>query len=320
MYKNLIIKVSSLLAAVFTLGLSASAFPTSHYASNSVLASGKWVKIAVSQNGIYELTQAELAKMGFSNPANVRIYGQGGHMISEVLNGNAYDDLKQVPVLRSNGKICFYANGPVRFTLTNPASATPYYKRTVNTYSTHGYYFLTESSAADKLVPVINNSSQGTVKRESSLDYDWHEQDLASYSQSGKDLLGEELQNGYFTYNTRLHNLVENTPIYVNTCIGAKTTAAAYIGTTINGNDVPFTSSRAKIYQPSSTYVYYNSATPVAAMSLAEHSEDIQVTAGLTCSSGNIISARLDYVTSAWGSTTSQVHSALSFPRTRRIW
>ena len=297
MYKNLIIKVSSLLAAVFTLGLSASAFPTSHYASNSVLASGKWVKIAVSQNGIYELTQAELAKMGFSNPANVRIYGQGGHMISEVLNGNAYDDLKQVPVLRSNGKICFYANGPVRFTLTNPASATPYYKRTVNTYSTHGYYFLTESSAADKLVPVINNSSQGTVKRESSLDYDWHEQDLASYSQSGKDLLGEELQNGYFTYNTRLHNLVENTPIYVNTCIGAKTTAAAYIGTTINGNDVPFTSSRAKIYQPSSTYVYYNSATPVAAMSLAEHSEDIQVTAGLTCSSGNIISARLDYVT-----------------------
>ncbi len=297
MYKNFIIKVSSILLAVFAFAFTASAFSSSKYASSSVLASGKWVKIAVAQDGVYELTYSELAEMGFSNPANVRIYGHGGHMISEVLNGNAIDDLTLVPVLRSNNKICFYANGPVQFTLNNPTSSTPYYKRTVNTYSTHGYYFLTESSVSEKKVAVTSGGSQGTIKRNTSLDYDWHETDLVSYSQSGKDLLGEELQDGYFTYTTRLNNLVEDSPIYVNTCIGAKTTAAAYIGTTLNGDEVPFSSSRAKIYQPSSTYVYYNSASPVASVSLSEYSEDITVTAGLTCTNGSITSARLDYVT-----------------------
>ena len=48
------------------------------YASQSVLASGKWVRIKVEKDGIYRLTWEQLSDLGISNPANVRVYGNGG--------------------------------------------------------------------------------------------------------------------------------------------------------------------------------------------------------------------------------------------------
>ena len=44
--------------AIFGAGI-ASAFNTSMYATTSQLASGKWVKIAIPENGMYELTYDE---------------------------------------------------------------------------------------------------------------------------------------------------------------------------------------------------------------------------------------------------------------------
>ena len=85
----------------------ASAFNASIYASNSKLASGKWVKVTIQENGIYEITYDELLEMGFSNPEKVAVYGFGGAKINEVLSGTVPDDLKRVPLLRTNNKICF---------------------------------------------------------------------------------------------------------------------------------------------------------------------------------------------------------------------
>lgn len=300
MYKNSVIKVLSIMLLACCVSLTSGAFPTANYASQSALSNGMWIKIAVAKDGVYQISYDELRQMGIGNPENVRIYGEGGHMKSEVLNGTATDDLKQIPVLHTDadgGKVCFYANGPVQFTLTNPTSANAYFKRTVNTYSSYGYYFITDSNGSTLNVSSVAAGAQASEKRDYSLDYDWHEQDLASYSQSGKDLLGEELKNNSTSYSTRLYNIVEGSPVVVNTCIGAKTTAPAYIGTIVNGSDVPFSSSRAKIYQPSSTYVYYNSASPVAAVALGYYSEDVDVEASLSCPTGSVTSARLDYVT-----------------------
>ena len=51
----------------------ANAFNTSVYASSSRLASGKWVKVAIPESGVYEITYDELREMGFSNPARVKV-------------------------------------------------------------------------------------------------------------------------------------------------------------------------------------------------------------------------------------------------------
>ena len=49
----------------------ASAFNPSKYATTSKLATGKWVKITIPDNGVYEVTYNELREMGFNNPAQV---------------------------------------------------------------------------------------------------------------------------------------------------------------------------------------------------------------------------------------------------------
>lgn len=112
------------------------------YAKNSVLASGRWVKIRVPSTGVYQITDALLRQAGFSDPTKVKVYGYGGALHKEELSGEsimAYDDLKEVATCTVNGKRLFRAVGTVTW---ETASS---YKRTRNPYSDYGYYFLTQS-------------------------------------------------------------------------------------------------------------------------------------------------------------------------------
>ena len=67
--------------------LSALTFGGIPHKSNSILATGKWYKIAVQQTGIYKITYENFVNMGFDpsqvNDSNIRIYGNGGGMLPE---------------------------------------------------------------------------------------------------------------------------------------------------------------------------------------------------------------------------------------------
>ena len=118
------------------------ATPAQRYASSSVLASGKWAKIRVPSTGVYQLTDALVRSAGFSSLSKVKIYGYGGNMQNETLNGDELteqDDLKEVPTCTVSGRRLFYAKGPVSW------SGNGQVRRTRNPYSDYGYYFLTES-------------------------------------------------------------------------------------------------------------------------------------------------------------------------------
>lgn len=115
------------------------------YAAHSVLRSGTWAKIRVPASGVYELTRSLIRKAGFSDLSRVHIYGYGGNLQDEVLDGNtlaATDDLHEVATCTINGHRLFYAKGPVSWS-SNDAS-----RRTRNPYSDYGYYFLTENDSA----------------------------------------------------------------------------------------------------------------------------------------------------------------------------
>ena len=66
----------------------------------SVLSSGRFVKIRVSDSGVYRITSAELRGMGFSNPDKVRLYGYGGYLLSNRFSEHPADDLPEVPLYR----------------------------------------------------------------------------------------------------------------------------------------------------------------------------------------------------------------------------
>ena len=84
------------------------------YASHSVLATGRWAKISVPSTGIYQLTDELIRKAGFSDLSKVHVYGYGGQLQEEKLDGEnlaALDDLKEVPLCLTGGKRLFYAKG-----------------------------------------------------------------------------------------------------------------------------------------------------------------------------------------------------------------
>jgi hypothetical protein len=163
------------------------------YAEHSVLAQGRWAKIQVPQDGVYQLTAAIVRQAGFTDLSRVKIYGYGGHLQNEKLVADeliATDDLSEVPTCTVNGKRLFYGKGPVSWD-SNEAT-----RRTRNPYSNYGCYFITEGDGE----PL-------TVDKETFL---------SSFYPSANDYHEiHEVDNYAWYYGGR--NLSESTPIALGT-------------------------------------------------------------------------------------------------------
>ena len=169
----------------------ASVVAADRYAAHSVLSSGRWVKIRVPADNVYQLTDNFLRQAGFTNPSRVKLFGYGGHLQNEMLDGNELaetDDLSEVPTCTVGGKRLFYGRGPVSWDSNNAT------RRTRNPYSNYGYYFLTESDTEPLKVDSTDflNSFYPSANDYHAL----HEVDNFSWYQGGR-------------------NLFENTPINV---------------------------------------------------------------------------------------------------------
>lgn len=117
------------------------------YAANSILATGKWAKIRVPSSGIYQITESLIRKAGFSSLSKIKIYGYGGNLQAERLDGNTLkelDDLKEVATYDRGKSRLFYARGPVSW--SSPTAT----RRTRNPYSDYGYYFITETTNSEE--------------------------------------------------------------------------------------------------------------------------------------------------------------------------
>lgn len=185
---------------------SASAFPTSTYASQSKLSSGRWVKISVGDTGMYLITSAQLRSWGFSDPAKVRVYGYGGRRISDVLSLDTYvDDLPMVQSALTSKGIVFYAVG-----VTTPLTANDAgnYSLSSNPYSTKAYYFLSDIEAPQPEFEESVTAAAPALPATTFTEAIVHERDLFSPAQSGHLLLGEDFrfqqtQNFPFTLTDR---------------------------------------------------------------------------------------------------------------------
>ncbi len=107
------------------------------YAAASVLAEGRWVRVSLTDDGIYRLTNSSLrSQMGFTNTANIHVYGYGGHMLPEMLTGDEWDDLEEVPLLPVADGYLFFANG---------LTSTDEGRHVINHYARSAYYFITQT-------------------------------------------------------------------------------------------------------------------------------------------------------------------------------
>ena len=167
----------------------------SRYAANSKLASGKWVKVSITEDGLYQFSRASLKKMGFSNPENVHLYGYGGHLLPELIRqGTHHDDMVEVP-LYYNSKTdswLFWGNGLVYWNGDT---------RITNTFARNAYYFLTQEDAPSTMetLPSPNTTpshSYGKTRAHTLYEkdeYAWHP-------------VGRHLYDGENYANSNSHN------------------------------------------------------------------------------------------------------------------
>ncbi|HEC44966.1 MAG TPA: type IX secretion system sortase PorU [Bacteroides sp.] len=159
------------------------------YTDRSVLANGYWVKIKVTEDGIHRLSHEQLRNLGINDPANVRVYGNGGGMLSMMNSDPRHDDLVENNIVHRNDHILFYGQSPGEWKYD---SLNNFFNNTIHEYSDGTYYFLT--SDLGKGNQVQDAQSPAGVVNSTSTSFDalvHHEIEDINLIRSGREWYGE---------------------------------------------------------------------------------------------------------------------------------
>lgn len=179
---------------------------TATFATSSVLSSGKWYKIGVTQSGLHKIDKALLTKMGIDvqqmDPAKIRVYGNGGKMLPERNDEFRYDDLVEnaisvvtnsLGVFDDKSYAVFYATGPTEWKRSKTTGALRYTAVT-NLYSDTSFYFINVDIGPGQRVATLTASALSPNVSTSSYDYRAvHEENLFNFVKSGRNFYGEAM-------------------------------------------------------------------------------------------------------------------------------
>lgn len=161
----------------------------------SLLASGHWVKIRVNESGMHQISDDELRAMGFVNPEQVSVFGfPAAAMADYRLYDGIPSDLPPVTSMRRNGKLLFYAEGPVMLDVfsgklpTGPNSGL-YTRQRRNFYADYSTYFLSDSQPITVPEPVaLPSDTQNPVM--TSWGMEMFEEEVVNVGEMGARYLG----------------------------------------------------------------------------------------------------------------------------------
>ena len=269
------------------------------YASESKLASGRWVKINVPSSGLYSISQSEASSWGFPDVSKLKVFGYGGAPISTLLNENQIDDLPQVPTYRSGGRIVFYAQGPITWSTSKNGDIQ--FVQVQHPYSTAGYYLVTDrediepATMATTSTPIAQQGEELTTFTERLF----HEEELFSPGQTGNLLLGEDFKyNSTQTFSFNIPGHTEGSPVNILTAFAAKAIGTTSSSLTFKCNGTTLeTSANDKVAAMSSSdgYTHCKLANTVKRCNVDGTSVLFTITFK---NSGTVLSmARLDYIT-----------------------
>ncbi|MEX0813194.1 MAG: type IX secretion system sortase PorU [Chitinophagales bacterium] len=244
----------------------------SNYANNSVLANGDWYKFRIQEDGVHKITYADLDELGLDpdniNPANLRIYGNGGGMLPEENADVRPDDLLENAIYiegQSDGSfdpgdyILFNAQSPHRW-VYNPNEGR--YNHILHVYSDYTYYFITTSLGPGKRVGTQASSGSATIIIQDFEDYAFHEKEENNLIKSGRKFYGD-----YFNFATTSRsfdfsfpNLIASQPVLVKSSIAGRFTSSSFSVSVRTGGQNLLTHSISSV-QSSYTATYANVQT-----------------------------------------------------------
>ncbi|GAB3565153.1 type IX secretion system sortase PorU [Spirosoma luteolum] len=178
--------------------------------AESVLRTGTWLKIGVTESGVYQIDQATLARLSpalaSADPRLLRLYGNGGGMLPQANNSLRVSDLTENAILvngETDGRLdpgdalVFFGQSPHVIQYDSIARR---YTHQTNVYSDTTFYFLTVGTTAGRrVIDQAAGATAATPTVTTFTDYQFHELDtqkLPSLApnpslQSGREWLGE---------------------------------------------------------------------------------------------------------------------------------
>lgn len=217
-------------------------------AAHSVLANGTWYKIGVTKTGFYKIDAAFIKSMGLEpasiNPANIRIFGNGGRMLSEANFNPRQDDLRENALVVSDGgdnafntgdHAIFYAVGPTGW---DADTATKRFTHLKNIYTDTAYYFITFNNGAGLRVPQENAPANGNVNVTDYNYYDVHDVDLSNPGGLGKTWYGEQfnLLAGTLSQNFNFDLGAQVSNVFCKAYVASSGPGSSGYNLTVNGN------------------------------------------------------------------------------------
>ncbi|MBR4267346.1 MAG: type IX secretion system sortase PorU [Bacteroidales bacterium] len=168
-----------------------------HFTVNqSVLKSGKWIKIGITKDGIYKISYQKLRELGFQNPEEVRVFGNDFGMLPFYNNAYRPEDLIENSILKQNNNIYFFAKGSDIWSYNQDEQM---FLPKNHLFSNTAYYFLTDWDSGNNNSIITstqtNSAAQQTVTQGNF--YYCHEEDAINLQMSGRDWFGKN-----FFYNT----------------------------------------------------------------------------------------------------------------------
>ena len=224
------------------------------YAASSVLASGEWYKISVTEDGVYKITYSFLKDqlkidLSASSPQSFRLFGNGGGILPLLNSQFRYDDLQENAVFVNDGGtagkwddqdyILFYGQSPVQW-LFNTAQNRYYHQ--ANYYSDSTFYFITlkgGTGSPKRIQQAASLSATPDFIVNSFDDYQYHELDKVNFVKSGREFYGESFdinlnQSFSFTFPNILQQSVTIKTIFAGHSPGVTSSASArYLNQTL---------------------------------------------------------------------------------------
>lgn len=209
--------------------------------SGSPLASGQWVKMGVTQSGIYKIEPAQLTALGI--PANpfpsnsLRIFGNRGGMLSEKVDSNTLNGLVEIPIETGPNFALFYAAGPHQCKYDTVSSRLDFIK---NLYSDTAWYFITLNSLGNpkRIGNAIPDNRPVFTSINTYTDSYAYENNRLNLLSSGKEWVGENFtaNTATRTFSVPWSNALPNSTLQLYTHLTARSIgAASQFAVTLNG-------------------------------------------------------------------------------------
>jgi hypothetical protein len=178
---------------------------------SSVLATGDWFRIPVTERGMYRITSTYLASLGIDlstlDPRTLKIYGRNGSELPENIKSARPQDLPENAIQvtgESDGSfdagdaLIFYGQGTRDWSYD---AAQKIQRHTLHHYSETNYYWLTYGGSPGKRMAVqASPAATGSeAVRERCTDYVAAEEEKSNILSSGKDWVGPSLTAGQST-------------------------------------------------------------------------------------------------------------------------